>query len=1089
MARPAPARPPDALIRGPTSQDLQIRELTTRIASLEQALASHVRNPSNEACSRVQSPSHSSDAQGQSRNVADGDRGLKILGPTTHSANLVHDPANPEAKPQVHPHGGVHSASQHDLHSHYHQSIHSLHSPPAPHIHPSFFDEKAPNLLISPNSSLAFGNANSAASRGVGLNTGHTTTDDTAALTSLHSHPLHPSTIVTSSNATSDLMRTSFSPEPLPGSLGHEQYEGIHKVSSDAVTSDDAVRTVPIHPNKLLNHEVYDRTSALAQLSLAHYGEYIGRGSVICALHSLCDGQTPRFLHAKSTIITSHHEAHPPFSPVLSSLTPSLDQLLRSIPSPAVTSAIIQAYFDDINWRFGIPEQWFRQACQQMWMTLQYATANARDLRINVHWLILFFAVLASVPQEILSQFAHPHEGSAGETKGDGFFSCAIAARRIAEDEHLKWPSSSLTSSAAEGEALGCLAMPLLSSYLAERGRVSEAWKMLGTAIRNAESIGMHRDPGWRQWQIMSEDERLLRRRAWWGLVILDKLYSFVLGRPKMIRKEISDVALPSLGDPDVSEDHFNLFQAVFIQLSGIVGETLDKCFNVEYPNCPVFFEMDQKFSQWESCLPDQLQYGYQGDVGFTSNSGPSAGSVPGGPAVPDSTTKCNSDQLSLTWARQRYTLHTWYLLIRMKLHIASLIGRGRPAQSPAHLVESGKLCILFAMRLITVQCDAWENAKKCCSASRNGHGVDITTGSGNGDIDHALPGSHWYFEGCYSLFEGAVALMTTLARFPWKEKVIEAEHLIDRSLGVLTEVVREERGKRGEIAKMGLGAVAELAKERWWRAPSEMQHQHPRHSNHNQQRYPPLHMESSTQMHSSAQPDNHHPAAQQHQGYYQASSYDQLHPASQQPRHDQPHTPPHQTLSQAAVLESESVFVHTTPRHSPSQTHLSLTIPRPPLASTPLPPSHAPAPVSSPPTPIAIGGLPASVQQHIYQWYHHTTGYNQGPSASAPSSSSLNPHHAGVQDDRLNDGANGVATTISVSTSITHGGGGAGLSPIRRLSMHTPSASSVSTAARFTSSTVVDTLYERNHGRNGLNVDEEMAVVSPGGHTPGANS
>lgn len=60
-------------------------------------------------------------------------------------------------------------------------------------------------------------------------------------------------------------------------------------------------------------------------------------------------------------------------------------------------------------------------------------------------------------------------------------------------------------------------------------------------------------------------------------LLIVCRLYSFLLGRPKMIRKEIFDVALPSLDDPDVNQDPFNLYQAVLIQLSGIVGEALEK--------------------------------------------------------------------------------------------------------------------------------------------------------------------------------------------------------------------------------------------------------------------------------------------------------------------------------------------------------------------------------------------------------------------------------------------------------------------------------------------------------------------------------
>lgn len=36
-----------------------------------------------------------------------------------------------------------------------------------------------------------------------------------------------------------------------------------------------------------LDEDAYEATSTLAQLSLAHHGEFIGRGSLICALHAV----------------------------------------------------------------------------------------------------------------------------------------------------------------------------------------------------------------------------------------------------------------------------------------------------------------------------------------------------------------------------------------------------------------------------------------------------------------------------------------------------------------------------------------------------------------------------------------------------------------------------------------------------------------------------------------------------------------------------------------------------------------------------------------------------------------------------------
>lgn len=182
-----------------------------------------------------------------------------------------------------------------------------------------------------------------------------------------------------------------------------------------------------------------------------------------------------------------------------------------------VVETLTTAYFSETNWRYGIPEDWFRGARSQMWMNLHHRPSSGSQ--VNTNWLMLLFAVMASAPQSAYEEVRqYP-----GTRPSDDYFMCAMIARRLVEDEYLSVPSASLMVSAADGTVLGCLATPILCDYLAERGRVSEAWKLAGNGIRNAEAVGMHRDPEWKLWQMMSADEKLLRRRAWWGLVITDK--------------------------------------------------------------------------------------------------------------------------------------------------------------------------------------------------------------------------------------------------------------------------------------------------------------------------------------------------------------------------------------------------------------------------------------------------------------------------------------------------------------------------------------------------------------------------------------
>ncbi|KAG6844386.1 hypothetical protein H0H87_007290 [Tephrocybe sp. NHM501043] len=531
-------------------------------------------------------------------------------------------------------------------------------------------------------------------------------------------------------------------------------------------------------PLNYLQPMMYNTTSTLARLSVGHHGEYIGRGSLICALHAISTGKTSRFLYAKSTDSTSaYRDPNPGLMSNL--LIARVENLIHSIPPVTITTALLKEYFTESNWRFGIPEDWFRTACSQMWNVLEYP--GPHGLQINANWLSLFFAVLACAPM------SRSHTNPSETDNSDQWLSCALMARRIAEDDYMHKPNISLMVSAADGTVLSCLAVPLLCSYLAQRGRVSEAWKLVGNGIRSAEAVGMHRDPEWKQWQVMSKDEVLLRRRAWWGLYIWDKMYSYLLGRPQMLRKEVFDVTAPSPNELNGMRDVFDLGQSTFIQLCAVAGEALENCFSVAYPDFPSFFEMDGRFEHWENNLPPEYQL----------------------PRPDGAVSNLTTAELSII-DRQRHTLHTWYLLCRMKLHIAALTGIRQARQLRTDVLGSSKTSILMSMRLIKLQCDA--------------HNSGLRYRTEDVDPESGFPGSVWFFEGCFSLFEAAVALITTLTRYPWADKMGEAEQLVDRAMGVLTQV-GIEKGEQREVARMATEALGSLRQESWWQVQTSGVH------------------------------------------------------------------------------------------------------------------------------------------------------------------------------------------------------------------------------------------------------------------------
>lgn len=232
----------------------------------------------------------------------------------------------------------------------------------------------------------------------------------------------------------------------------------------------------------------------------------------------------PRFLYAKSTdSVSEFREPLQKFSDM--PLATTVAELVPSLPSMLVVETLTAAFFADANWRYGIPEEWFRITRSHMWMSLQQR--QSASAQVNAHWLILLFAIMASAPQAAYDDVARV----AHVRCSDDYFMCAMMARRMTDEDFLNVPSASFMDSAADGTVLSCLATPLLCDYLAARGRISEAWKLVGTAIRCAIAVGLHRDPEWKLWQMMSADEKLLRRRAWWGLFTADKYVpQFYLG-------------------------------------------------------------------------------------------------------------------------------------------------------------------------------------------------------------------------------------------------------------------------------------------------------------------------------------------------------------------------------------------------------------------------------------------------------------------------------------------------------------------------------------------------------------------------------
>jgi hypothetical protein len=186
---------------------------------------------------------------------------------------------------------------------------------------------------------------------------------------------------------------------------------------------------------------------------------------------------------------------------------------------------------------------------------------------------------------------------------------------------------------------------------------------------------------------------------------------------------------------------------------------------------------MDHKFQEWEARLPPEYQL--NSDVKVLED------------------LNCAEKKIL---ARQRYTLHTWYLVGRLKLHIASITGQGRAPQ-PADITRRGvEECISLSIKLIEFQTAAFD--------AYSGLDADLSA--------PVYPGNCWLFEGCLSLFEASVALVTIMTQLTWARKVANANAVLDSAVRVFNAVAQREDGKTGETATRALEVLVTIRDKYW---------------------------------------------------------------------------------------------------------------------------------------------------------------------------------------------------------------------------------------------------------------------------------
>ncbi|KAF9049793.1 fungal-specific transcription factor domain-containing protein [Panaeolus papilionaceus] len=168
----------------------------------------------------------------------------------------------------------------------------------------------------------------------------------------------------------------------------------------------------------------------------------------------------------------------------------------------------------------------------------------------------------------------------------------------------------------------------LISMYLRANDDASAAWMYVSLGLRKAQDVGAHRKKVYRD-QINTDDE--LWKRAFWHLVIFDRMGSISLGRPPCLGEEDFDLDFPVEVDDEYWEAESTQFKqppgipslvAAFnqmIRLSKISAFASCTLYAIDRPvafkgvNTPTRAGLGKQLSQalqiWVDNVPDHLKW------------------------------------------------------------------------------------------------------------------------------------------------------------------------------------------------------------------------------------------------------------------------------------------------------------------------------------------------------------------------------------------------------------------------------------------------------------------------------------------------
>lgn len=300
-----------------------------------------------------------------------------------------------------------------------------------------------------------------------------------------------------------------------------------------------------------------------------------------------------------------------------------------SLPPRPLMDPIMDFYWDKIHHLYPfIHQPTFMQAYQQLWTDpVKVSLTNPEaglggSVGYGPHSLVFHCAlntILALAIEAMTSPIQRRHELA------------EVFADKVTSLFHLD-----LFDDGSLAVIQTCL---LHTQYLQTTAYPNRCWNLIGISCRLAQGLGLNVDSP-RVWRHSSPLGMEMRRRVWYGCVLLDIVVGLTLGRPLMLYKHRQPLIPRAIDDENFSvnqvvpnEPGISLSRVEFyiqaIKLYEIMAEVLSHIHtntateraelpghaNQIFHSFPIILGIDSKISKWEEELPDYLHWRRREDM------------------------------------------------------------------------------------------------------------------------------------------------------------------------------------------------------------------------------------------------------------------------------------------------------------------------------------------------------------------------------------------------------------------------------------------------------------------------------------------